>query len=58
MLDSKITKLFNFMKKVMKLIITIVILSILVAVFYYVSKTISAVTGKTISGWVSKALNN
>ena len=42
------------MKKVTRLIMTIGIMIALVMGFYYISKTVSAVTGKSIIGWVGK----
>lgn len=42
------------MKPMIKVIITISILIALTAGFYYAGKTISAVTGKSILGWIIK----
>jgi len=42
------------MKKITRLIITIAVIIALVIIFYYLSKSISAVTGKSIAGWASK----
>jgi len=42
------------MKKWMKILITIIVIIVLVIILYYITKTVSAVTGKGIAGWVSK----
>jgi len=42
------------MNSITKVVITVIILIILTAGFYYVTKTISAVTGKSILGFVIK----
>lgn len=42
------------MKPMVKVLMSIAILAILVVGFYYITKTISAVTGKSILGWLIK----
>ena len=42
------------MKPIVKVLMSIAILAVLVIGFYYITKTISAVTGKSILGWLIK----
>ena len=42
------------MKQIIKVLMSIAILAVLVIGFYYITKTISAVTGKSILGWLIK----
>lgn len=42
------------MEKKVKAIITILVIIAIVVIFYYTTKSISTLTGKSISGWVGK----